>query len=132
MEFLTKLFKDSVRARTIQGITLAHSAPKITHVMYADDLIVFGAATVEEVRQVKIILDQFADYSGLVVNPQKSTIWFSKKCDSDTMQSIMVEFEARMAQEQEKYLGILVTQEGGGRDLSHKQLLEKVQEKLAG
>lgn len=37
-----------------------------------------------------------------------------------------------MAQEQEKYLGILVTQEGGGRDLSHKQLLEKVQEKLVG
>lgn len=100
--------------------------------MYADDLIIFGKATVEEVRAIKSILDHFADFSGLVVNPQKSTVWFSEKCDTEARQTIMAEFEAREAQEQEKYLGILVTQQGGGRDLSHNQLVEKVQEKLPG
>lgn len=132
MEFLTKHFNESLRDRNIQGIRLAHSAPKITHLMYADDLIIFGEATVAEVRQIKGILDLFGDYSGLVVNPQKSTIWFSGNCEPEAREMIMAEFEAKLAQEQEKYLGILVTQAGGARDLSHKQLLEKVQDKLSG
>lgn len=100
--------------------------------MYADDLMVLGMATVEEVKEVKAVFTRFGEKLGLVVNPEKSTMWFSQKCDPECRQNILAEFTARLAGEHEKYLGILVTQTPNARDLTHDQLVDKFQKKLSG
>lgn len=56
---------------------LAKMAPIITHSMYADDLVVIGEASVREVHAFKVIMTKFVSYTGLTINPDKSTIWFS-------------------------------------------------------
>lgn len=80
-EFLTRQFNQFAQQGALRGIKLVASAPKITHSMYADDLMVLGMATVEEAKEVKAVLTRFGKKSGLVVNPKKSTMWFSRKCD---------------------------------------------------
>lgn len=49
---------------------------KITHLGFADDLIVFSHGDCNSVKVIKKTLDEFSQFSGLKVNMQKSTIFF--------------------------------------------------------
>lgn len=49
----------------------------ISHLLFADDLLVFGKATASNAHTLSTILHQFTSVSGLNVNPLKSTILFS-------------------------------------------------------
>jgi hypothetical protein len=40
-----------------------------THIMYADDLIIFGQAKIGEVESLKRLMEEFGKVSGLRVNP---------------------------------------------------------------
>ncbi|PKU65301.1 Putative ribonuclease H protein [Dendrobium catenatum] len=50
----------------------------ITHLMYADDLLVFGEASLQNFENLTNILTTFKEASGLGINPIKSAISFSK------------------------------------------------------
>ena len=49
---------------------------KITHLGFADDLIVFSHGDCDSVKVIKETLDEFSRFFGLKVNMQKSTIFF--------------------------------------------------------
>ena len=49
----------------------------ITHLCFADDLMVFCRADSTSVRLIRNALDSFADLSGLVTNKAKSYVFFS-------------------------------------------------------
>ncbi|XP_020698808.2 uncharacterized protein LOC110111333 [Dendrobium catenatum] len=50
----------------------------ISHLLYADDLLIFGEATVQNCKVLVDILDGFAQLSGLKVNHEKSNLIISK------------------------------------------------------
>ncbi|PKU63676.1 Putative ribonuclease H protein [Dendrobium catenatum] len=54
----------------------------INHLMYADDLLVFGKADEDNVRSLKEILHLFGQASNLNINPNKSSIMFSRDATS--------------------------------------------------
>ncbi|XP_020688855.2 uncharacterized protein LOC110104200 [Dendrobium catenatum] len=56
----------------------------INHLMYADDLLVFGLADLDNVSSLNGILKTFADASGLHINPLKSSLIISRNLHSDT------------------------------------------------
>ncbi|XP_028549721.1 uncharacterized protein LOC114579423 [Dendrobium catenatum] len=56
---------------------------EVFHLMFADDLHVFGSATTANAHTLNSILKVFASVTGLNVNPQKSTILISKNCPLD-------------------------------------------------
>lgn len=62
MEFLTKHLELTTQQGFIKGIKLVAMTPKLTHTMYADDLIIMGATNLEEVRQFRATLECFAKY----------------------------------------------------------------------
>ena len=49
---------------------------RITHLGFADDLIVFSHGDVHSVKVIKDTLEDSSKFSGLKVNMQKSTIFF--------------------------------------------------------
>ncbi|KAA3486937.1 reverse transcriptase [Gossypium australe] len=66
-------------------ITRAKSAAKIersnlaiTHLFFVDDSILFGEATEEGARAIKTVVTYYENVSGLVVNFDKSLIYFNK------------------------------------------------------
>lgn len=77
MEFLTKRINMAIQRGTLKGIKLAKQAPILSHALYADDLVILGQASGTEVMELKAIFDAFAQASGLQINPEKSSIWFS-------------------------------------------------------
>ncbi|KAI0500544.1 hypothetical protein KFK09_018758 [Dendrobium nobile] len=49
-----------------------------SHLLFADDLLVFGVASMDNAKNLNDLLLRFADSSGLHINPQKSSILFPK------------------------------------------------------
>ncbi|PKU83210.1 putative mitochondrial protein [Dendrobium catenatum] len=76
MDGLSSLFDLATSNSSLQGIKAGNC--EVSHLMFADDLLVFSTATTANAHTIKSILMDFAAVSGLKVNPIKSSILISK------------------------------------------------------
>ncbi|KAJ4767870.1 RNA-directed DNA polymerase (reverse transcriptase)-related family protein [Rhynchospora pubera] len=131
MEMLSRLMSKTQREGNLKGIKLAHSSPVIMHIMYADDLVIFGDAHQREIDTINSLLNHFGKASGLKMNPEKSTFWASRACDQAAVHRVMNNLQASVAEGEDKYLGAVI--EGGRSGMkTGKMLLEKMRAKLNG
>ncbi|KAJ1687942.1 hypothetical protein LUZ63_019332 [Rhynchospora breviuscula] len=131
MEILSRILQISLQNRVLKGLRLAATAPYLTHIMYADDLIILGTADREEIQNLKHILMCFGEASGLEINPAKSKLWFTKTCHENMREMIITEFQAQLARNDEKYLGAFVMAKGGAKR-TENMLIDRLTEKFAG
>ncbi|XP_072061855.1 uncharacterized protein [Arachis hypogaea] len=75
-EVFTELMEEAQREGRISGVKLAPTAPVITHLMFADDCILFAEAKEEELYQIILIMNRYTDASGQNINLEKSGIVF--------------------------------------------------------
>lgn len=71
---------------------LGPGCPAIHSLLFADDLILCGHASVADAASIKSIFDDFSLLSGQVPNFQKSSILFSKNVDDHTKSQIKAIF----------------------------------------
>ena len=71
IEILSLLIEDAKRSGKIKGIKIS-SHFHLTHLLFVDDVILFGLGTVEEWIVFKTILDSFCEASGMLINFAKS------------------------------------------------------------
>lgn len=83
VEGLSNLLDNAVGEGQIHGCRVSPAAPKITHLLFADDSFLFFRATKEEATQVKNILNDYADISRQTVNYLKSGVFFSSNVRRD-------------------------------------------------
>ncbi|KAL5575717.1 hypothetical protein UlMin_017416 [Ulmus minor] len=76
-EILSRLFMSKVENGLIHGFKLSRSGPPLHHLLFADDIFVFGKACITEASHIKETLDSFYSWSGLSFNSSKSSIFFS-------------------------------------------------------
>ncbi|GJW19976.1 RNA-directed DNA polymerase, eukaryota, reverse transcriptase zinc-binding domain protein [Tanacetum coccineum] len=96
----------------------------ITHVCFADDLLMFYHGDVESVKVIKETIEEFGTVSGLLPNYNKSAIIFGGVNEEDR-QSILNVVPFRVEKLPVKYLGVsLVTKRIGVKDC--KNLVDKV------
>lgn len=74
---LSRLLSRAEASGTISGIKLHSSAPTISHLFFADDILFFGKASCGEVACFKECLDTYSTWSGQVLSQHKSAIHFS-------------------------------------------------------
>ncbi|KAJ4783220.1 RNA-directed DNA polymerase (reverse transcriptase)-related family protein [Rhynchospora pubera] len=131
MEMMSRIFKKALQAGHLRGLKLAPTAQPLTHSIYADDLLIMGATHEGEITAIKNILEDFGGASGLVVNPIKSKLWFSKATPLEVCQRIKQSLRAINAEEGEKYLGVCLSGRNSARKTG-QMLLERMWSKLAG
>ncbi|GLT48339.1 hypothetical protein SLA2020_219710 [Shorea laevis] len=73
-EGLNRLVSEAVKKRKLEGVEVGNRGFRILHLQYADDTILFGAATDENVWAMKGILRAFELVSGLKINFNKSQL----------------------------------------------------------
>ena len=71
-EGLSRYLKKERIAKKIKGLRLWGNELPITHQQFVDDIMLFGKASLKEVRNLKKILDLFAKASGMEINKEKS------------------------------------------------------------
>ncbi|KAI0519364.1 hypothetical protein KFK09_006808 [Dendrobium nobile] len=69
-------FSNLLDGRGFKGITNGNF--KLTHLLYADDVLIFGEASNENCQILVSVINDFANSSGLVINHDKSCIMFPK------------------------------------------------------
>uniref|UniRef100_A0A2N9G5T2 RNase H type-1 domain-containing protein n=1 Tax=Fagus sylvatica TaxID=28930 RepID=A0A2N9G5T2_FAGSY len=115
----------------MQGVALCRQGPKITHLFFADDNLLFTRATNTACEKIKFILEQYERASGQQVNRDKTTIFFSKSTPVPTQNAIKESLNVPIIRQYEKYLG-LPSLIGRNRAESFTQIKERVWHKLKG
>lgn len=106
------------------------NGPLTSHLMFADDLLLFGQATTQQMDCVNSVLDRFCESSGQLVSREKTSIYFSKNVSSQTRRSLAQQSWFKEVQSLGKYLGVPLTGKAPTRSDFH-HLVEKVNNKLA-
>jgi ribonuclease HI len=92
-------------------------APWISHLLFADDCLIFTQASKRGADRINAILHDYNKGSGQLVNKSKSAVFFSSNCEqgckTEVMQSLQIPNEALG----ERYLGLPTAAERGSTDV---------------
>jgi hypothetical protein len=105
-EGLLCLLKSRIQSSSLSGIKVAPSAPMVSHLLFADDSLLFFRANMESAQEINDILRIYCNASGQQVNMDKSSIHFAKGCQENMRQGIMSILNVHNVSLNEKYLGM--------------------------
>lgn len=77
-EILSRVLSKEEEQDRLHGIKAARNIPAISHLMYADDLLIMCQVDSLEAAVVNECLNKFCSWSGQALNMEKSSIFFSK------------------------------------------------------
>jgi hypothetical protein len=84
VEGFSALLKEAKMDNDIKGVRFSTGGPHVTHLLFADDSVVFLEASKQKLLVLKRILQDYEVSSGQLVNLQKLSIFFGLGCN-DTL-----------------------------------------------
>lgn len=130
-EGLSSLMRLLIRKGKIAKAKASRNGPLISHLLFVDDCILFGKATVDGARALKSILLEYENCSGQCVNFEKSSIFFSKNTEESICLLISRELRVRHSTNPKKYLG-LPNLVGRSKKLSFQTLKDRIKVRIDG
>ncbi|GKC22137.1 RNA-directed DNA polymerase, eukaryota, reverse transcriptase zinc-binding domain protein [Tanacetum coccineum] len=128
MEVLNLLMKKNISEAPNFRYHFGCKKLKITHISFADDLMVFCNGDISSAKVIKRTLEEFSGVSGLKPNMQKSTIFFGgvNAMEQNNILKIIPFYVGKFPM---KYLGVpLITKQLSVSEC--KPLIEKVEKKV--
>ena len=71
-----RLIQKVARNGDIKGVSICHNGPKLTHLFFVDDSLLFCRATTQECQKLMEILAAYEKVSGQRLNREKTTLFF--------------------------------------------------------
>ncbi|KAA3470487.1 reverse transcriptase [Gossypium australe] len=105
-EGLSSLMRTIKRRGLLKGVKASRQGPAISHLLFADDYILFGEASNKGANILKDILQDYEICSGQCVNFSKSIVFFSPNTSEENKAVVSNLLGVRMATNPEKYLGL--------------------------
>ncbi|KAL0406460.1 UNVERIFIED_CONTAM: putative mitochondrial protein [Sesamum latifolium] len=105
-ESFSSLLQHAESVGNIRGVSICHQAPTISHLLFADDTLIFCQASHESSSNIRNILNTYRRASGQEINFQKSSITFSRNTEPTLRASLASEFGIHTDNKMEMYLGL--------------------------
>ena len=105
-EGLHSLLQKAADAGHIRGVSICKKGPRLTHLFFADDSLVFCRANLAECQKVQNLLDIYEKASGQQLNRNKTGIFFSKSTPPFMVNLIKEFLGIQESKHHEKYLGL--------------------------
>ena len=105
-EGLNGLITQAANRGDIKGYALSRNSQRLTHLLFANDSLLFCRATEQECNNILEILDIYGSFSGQQINWNKTTIFFSKLTAEGIRQHIKQALGVPEIKQYEKYLGL--------------------------
>ncbi|KAA3489594.1 reverse transcriptase [Gossypium australe] len=106
MEWLGYLINSEISAGRWRPIQLSRSGPSLSHLFFANDLVIFNRAEMDQAKLLKDILRCFCDFSGHKISVRKSNMFFSKNVDVNVGDQISQLFGFQKVLNLGNYLGV--------------------------
>ena len=105
-EGLNGLIEKAVDRKCIEGVSLCRNGPKVSHLFFADDSLLFCRAQVGDVEKIQELLGKYERASGQKINSDKTTLFFSNNASFATKEEIKNLLGVPEIKEYERYLGL--------------------------
>jgi hypothetical protein len=115
----------------IHGMACSRGGPKLTHLFFADDSLLFCKASVEECDVLIGKLKMYEKASGQLVNSDKTSLFFSRNFEEHLRVVIKDLLGVPEIKEHKKYLGLPFFV-GRSKYQTFAQLKEKVWQRVNG
>ncbi|CAL1388608.1 unnamed protein product [Linum trigynum] len=122
---LSALINKCGRERKLHGLKICNRAPVVSHLLFADDCIIFARATMEEAEKLKEVLADYEKEPRHMVNFDKSEVYFNKNILGNRRREICLELNIKEVDKLARYLG-LPTMVGRSKKLGFSNLRDKV------
>ncbi|KAL0444692.1 UNVERIFIED_CONTAM: hypothetical protein Slati_2191900 [Sesamum latifolium] len=119
------LIRSAETEGAIQGVSVARSAPPISHLLFADDTLIFCQATREALTSLQQVLSIFEAALGLQINKHKSAMVFSRNVEEDNRAALTQILGISVVSKHEKYLGLPTV---SGR--SKKEMFDTIKDRI--
>lgn len=129
MEPLNQLILDSVGAGDWKAVKVYRRGPQISHLLFADDIILYGEASTRQAETMRRIIQTFCGWSDQRVNTKKSSVFFSPNTDDTTRNILCGQLGMQSEDRFGKYLGTPIIQ-GRVTKSTFAEIVSKVRTKL--
>ena len=102
---------------------------KISHLMFADDVVLFAKATLDQARVVRDRMDRFCSTSGQKISTHKASIYFSLNIGDEAMNQICNVLSMPRTNDFGKYFGVPTTNGRVTKAMYH-EVIARVDRKL--
>ena len=130
-EGLHGLLTRAAASGDIRGISICRNEPRLTHLLFADNSLLFCRASIQECMHIQALLSTYEEASRQKLNRDKTTLFFSKITDTEIQDSIKDLLGVLEIKQYEKYLG-LPSFVGRNKKASLAFIKEQVWKKLQG
>lgn len=130
-ESLSCLIRNYVSDGRLTGVKASRGGPRIDHLLFADDTLLFCRASDKEVSNVLHLLHTYQLASGQMVNQDKSEVFFSKGVPAETRDRLHNILGMKHVHKFHKYLG-LPTISGRSKKELFRDIKERVDAKVSG
>jgi len=105
-EVLSRLIDHEFKLKNAVGIKTSINGPTITHVMYADDVVLFSKASRKDAASLVKTLEKYCRWSGQAINKNKLGVFFSKYTQNQARRSIKGILQVKSLKKDAVYLGV--------------------------
>ena len=112
MDFLSQLIEEKCSEKLWTPVKSSKSGLAFSHLMLADDVILFAKANKVNCSTIREVLDFFCGKSSQLVSEAKRRVFFSPNINSDTRESLCDILGFQSIPSLGKYLGIPIKHQG--------------------
>jgi len=130
-ECLSCLLNSRIQSSNLNGIKVAPSAPVVSHLLFADDSLLFFRANAENAQEINDVMNIYCRASGQQINMDKSSIHFAKGVSNRTREEIKNILNVQNESLSEKYLG-MPSDVGASTNGAFKYLKDRIWKRIQG
>ncbi|KAK4399546.1 putative mitochondrial protein [Sesamum angolense] len=105
-EAFSALLQREERGGRLQGVAVCRRAPRVSHLLFADDTLIFCQAKVDAALCILEVLDNFGRAAGQEINFSKSSMVFSRNTVASLRDEIQGILNIRVEGRHDLYLGL--------------------------
>ncbi|CAL1409387.1 unnamed protein product [Linum trigynum] len=130
-EGFAALLRQAISNKKLEGVKVAPRAPRISHLLFADDSYLFLRGSLQECENLIEVLNEYEELSGQKVNLAKSAVCFSKNIAAQDQEFLAQVLGVGAVGVHDKYLGLpsLIAR---SKMATFQYLEEKLLERLQG
>lgn len=131
LERLSHCIQDTVMDGSWIPLKFGRGGPFVSHLLFADDILLIVEASSSTAQKIIDILDVFAGCSGQTVNKDKYCLLFSQNTPPEVSASISAQMGIATTSNLGRYVGIPITSGRKGKP-EYSFLIDKIRSKLSG